>query len=103
MTKLGRKLADPPTNHAAPQRNRIYTGVTRGNKLVALVELKAVTIAVKNVSGRRRWTKLKAMAPGHTHEDPFVLQRSAIGPSSLFDITKQPAEFPSLFDAKKKY
>jgi exodeoxyribonuclease V alpha subunit len=42
------------------QRNLIYTGITRGKKLVVLVgQAKAVAIAVKNVSGRRRWTKLK--------------------------------------------
>ena len=42
------------------QRNLIYTGVTRGKKLVVLVgQKKAVAIAVRNVSGRRRWSKLK--------------------------------------------
>ena len=41
------------------QRNLIYTGVTRGKKLVVLVgQPKALAIAVKNVSGRKRWTKL---------------------------------------------
>ena len=41
------------------QRNLLYTGVTRGKKLVVLVgQKKAVAIAVKNVSGRRRWSKL---------------------------------------------
>jgi exodeoxyribonuclease V alpha subunit len=41
------------------QRNLIYTGVTRGKKLVVLVgQTRAVAIAVKNVSGRRRWSKL---------------------------------------------
>ncbi len=41
------------------QRNLLYTGVTRGKRLVVLVgQKKAVAIAVKNVSGRRRWTKL---------------------------------------------
>jgi exodeoxyribonuclease V alpha subunit len=41
------------------QRNLLYTGVTRGRKLVVLVgERKAVAIAVRNVSGRRRWSKL---------------------------------------------
>ena len=40
------------------QRNLLYTGVTRGKKLVVLVgQKKAVAIAVKNVSGRRRWSK----------------------------------------------
>jgi exodeoxyribonuclease V alpha subunit len=42
------------------QRNLIYTGITRGKKLVVIVgQAKAVAIAVKNVSGRRRWTKLR--------------------------------------------
>jgi exodeoxyribonuclease V alpha subunit len=41
------------------QRNLLYTGVTRGKRLVVLVgQKKAVAIAVQNVSGRRRWSKL---------------------------------------------
>ncbi len=41
------------------QRNLLYTGATRGKRLVVLVEQKkAVAIAVRNVSGRRRWSKL---------------------------------------------
>jgi exodeoxyribonuclease V alpha subunit len=41
------------------QRNLLYTGVTRGKKLVVLVgQKKAVAIAVRTVSGRRRWSKL---------------------------------------------
>lgn len=41
------------------QRNLIYTGVTRGKKLVVLVgQPRAIAIAVKNVSGRLRWSKL---------------------------------------------
>jgi exodeoxyribonuclease V alpha subunit len=41
------------------RRNLLYTGVTRGRKLVVLVgQKKAVAIAVRNVSGRRRWSKL---------------------------------------------
>ena len=41
------------------QRNLLYTGVTRGKKLVVLVgQKKAVAITVRNVSGRRRWSKL---------------------------------------------
>jgi exodeoxyribonuclease V alpha subunit len=48
------------------QRNLLYTGVTRGKKLVVLVgQMKAIAIAVRNVSGRRRWSKLKEwLAPG---------------------------------------
>ena len=42
------------------QRNLLYTGVTRGKKLVVLVgQKKAVAIAVRNASGRSRWSKLK--------------------------------------------
>ena len=41
------------------QRNLLYTGVTRGRKLVVLVgQKRAVAIAVKNAAGRRRWSKL---------------------------------------------
>jgi exodeoxyribonuclease V alpha subunit len=41
------------------QRNLLYTGVTRGKQLVVLVgQKKAIAIAVYNVSGRRRWSKL---------------------------------------------
>ena len=46
-------------HYAMLQRNLLYTGVTRGRKLVVLVgQAKAVAIAVKNQSGRRRWSKL---------------------------------------------
>ncbi len=52
-------------HYAMLQRNLIYTGVTRGKKLVVLVgQKKAVAIAVKNVSGRRRWSKLKEWLGG---------------------------------------
>ena len=46
-------------HYAMLQRNLIYTGITRGKRLVVLVgQEKAVVIAVRNVSGRRRWSKL---------------------------------------------
>ena len=46
-------------HYAMLQRNLLYTGVTRGKKLVVLVgQKKAVAIAVRNVSGRKRWSKL---------------------------------------------
>ena len=46
-------------HYAMLQRNLLYTGVTRGKQLVVLVgQPKAVAIAVKNASGRRRWSKL---------------------------------------------
>jgi exodeoxyribonuclease V alpha subunit len=47
-------------HYAMLQRNLLYTGITRGKRLVVLVgQKKAVAIAVRNVSGQRRWSKLK--------------------------------------------
>ncbi len=41
------------------QRNLLYTGITRGRRLVVLVgQRRAVAVAVRTVSGRRRWSKL---------------------------------------------
>ena len=46
-------------HYAMLQRNLLYTGITRGKRLVVLIgQKKAVAIAVRNVSGRRRWSKL---------------------------------------------
>jgi exodeoxyribonuclease V alpha subunit len=42
------------------QRNLVYTGVTRGKRLVVLVgQRKALSIAVKGARARRRWSKLR--------------------------------------------
>ena len=42
------------------QRNLVYTGVTRGKRLVVLVgQRKALAIAVKGARTRRRWSKLR--------------------------------------------
>ena len=60
-------------HYAMLQRNLLYTGVTRGKRLVVLVgQKKAVAIAVKNVSGRRRWSKLNEWltAPFHPARQP---------------------------------
>jgi len=47
-------------HYAMLARNLLYTGVTRGQKLVVLVgQKKALAIAVRNQGGRRRWSKLK--------------------------------------------
>jgi exodeoxyribonuclease V alpha subunit len=53
-------------HYAMLQRTLLYTGVTRGKRLVVLVgQKKAVAIAVRNVSGRRRWSKLQEwLRPG---------------------------------------
>jgi exodeoxyribonuclease V alpha subunit len=53
-------------HYAMLQRNLLYTGVTRGKRLVVLVgQKKAVAIAVRNTSGRRRWSKLAEWLSGN--------------------------------------
>ena len=44
-------------HYAMLQRNLLYTGVTRGKRLG---RKKAIAIAVRNVSGRTRWSKLRS-------------------------------------------
>ena len=47
-------------HYAMLARNLLYTGVTRGKRLVVLVgQRRALAIAVRNQVGRRRWSKLK--------------------------------------------
>jgi len=46
-------------------RNLLYTGITRGEKLVVLVgQKKAVGMAVRGNKGRRRWSKLRERLTG---------------------------------------
>ena len=53
-------------HYAMLQRNLVYTGLTRGKRLVVLVgQKKALAMAVKNHLGRRRHTKLAEwLSPG---------------------------------------
>ena len=53
-------------HYAMLQRNLLYTGLTRGKRLVVIAgQKKAVAIAVRNVSGRKRWSKLREwLSPG---------------------------------------
>jgi exodeoxyribonuclease V alpha subunit len=47
-------------HYAMLARNLLYTGVTRGKRLVVLVgQRRALAIAVKNANSRRRWSKLR--------------------------------------------
>jgi exodeoxyribonuclease V alpha subunit len=51
------------------QRNLIYTGMTRGRKLVVLVgQVKALALAVKGQRKGRRWSKLKDRLAGFAIE-----------------------------------
>ncbi len=84
-------------HYAMLQRNLLYTGITRGKRLVVLVgQRKAVAIAVKNVAGRRRWSKLREwlsesarerstfQAPGlitrHSADRGHIARRTGRGP-----------------------
>jgi len=52
-------------HYAMLERNLLYTGVTRGKRLVVLVgQKKAVAIAVKGAGDRRRWSKLRQRLAG---------------------------------------
>ena len=54
-------------NYAIPKRSLLYTGVMRGKRLVVLVgQKKTVTIAARNASGRRRWSRLDESLAGAT-------------------------------------
>ena len=57
-------------HYAMLQRDLLYTGLTRDKWLVVLVgQKKATAIPVRNVSGRRRWSKLgEWMASGRGGE-----------------------------------
>jgi exodeoxyribonuclease V alpha subunit len=47
-------------HYAMLARNLLYTGITRGKRLVVLIgQRKALAIAVKNQNTRRRWSKLR--------------------------------------------
>ncbi len=47
-------------HYAMLARNLLYTGVTRGKRLVVLVgQRKALAMAIKNGNARRRWSKLR--------------------------------------------
>jgi len=54
-------------HYAMLARNLLYTGVTRGKRLVVLVgQRRALAIAVRNQGGRRRWSKLHEWLAGMT-------------------------------------
>jgi hypothetical protein len=87
------------------QRNLLYTGVTRGKRLVVLVgQKKAVAIAVRSVSGRRRWSKLREwLKPASVTDTVFssplrwmVSLTSVPGAVALILRARSPGSFTSL-------
>ena len=64
-------------HYAMLARNLLYTGVTRGKRLVVLVgSRKALGMAVRNAGARRRWSKL----------------REWLAPAPVRSRTRQPGE-----------
>ena len=52
-------------HYAMLARNLLYTGVTRGKRLVVLIgQRRALSIAVRNQGARRRWSKLREWLGG---------------------------------------
>ena len=52
-------------HYAMLARNLIYTGLTRGKRLVVLVgQRRALAIAVRNQGGGRRWSRLREWLAG---------------------------------------
>ena len=52
-------------HYAMLARNLLYTGITRGKRLVVLVgQRRALAIAVRNQGGRKRWSRLKECLVG---------------------------------------
>jgi exodeoxyribonuclease V alpha subunit len=64
------------------QRNLVYTGVTRGRRLVVLVgQWKALAIAVKGSRERRRWSKLREWLIASARPNAAVLMHQIDGSS----------------------
>jgi exodeoxyribonuclease V alpha subunit len=62
------------------QRNLVYTGVTRGKRLVVLIgQRKALAIAVKGSRSRRRWSKLQDWLIGSARPNAAVLMHQIEG------------------------
>ena len=61
-------------HYAMLARNLLYTGVTRGKRLVVLVgQRRALAIAVRNGAGRRRWSKLREWLGGAAGAAPVTV------------------------------
>jgi exodeoxyribonuclease V alpha subunit len=67
------------------RRNLLYTGITRGRKLVVLVgQKKAVGMAVKGKVETRRWSKLAEWMAGRTETWSMTTGNSQFQTSALF-------------------
>ena len=63
-----------PKAHKMIKRNLIYTGITRGKKLVIVVgEKKALAIAVKQRGEQTRWSSLRIRLEENHLEAPALI------------------------------
>jgi exodeoxyribonuclease V alpha subunit len=61
------------------QRNLIYTGVTRGKRLVVIVgQKRALAIAVRGGQQKRRWSKLREWLDGARQNETAGPSRPAV-------------------------
>ena len=80
------------------QRNLLSTSVTRGKRLIVLVgQPKAVAIAVRNVSGRRRWSTLYewlgvTVGSAPDARRPAAWERLATAPSAADGGDRPPSD-----------
>ncbi|HXR92383.1 MAG TPA: ATP-binding domain-containing protein, partial [Steroidobacteraceae bacterium] len=76
-------------HYAMLARNLLYTGLTRGKRLVVLVgQRQALAIAVRNQGGRRRWSRLREWLA-----DPMTLGPRRLSSSPLWASRTGAAEF----------
>ena len=76
------------------QRNLVYTGVTRGKRLVVIIgQRQALAIAMKGARTRKRWSKLRDWLRGGAHRpsDPPVIA-AFFSAAAQFRISVQPRE-----------
>ena len=76
-------------HYAMLARPLLYTGVTRGKRLVVLVgSRKALAIAVRNAGARRRWSKLREwLSPDQARVVPETALDCASGRALLYAAT----------------
>ena len=64
-------------HYAMLARNLLYTGVTRGKRLVVLVgQRKALAMAVRNGNARRRWSKLREWLQASSQRAPTKIRQT---------------------------
>jgi superfamily I DNA and RNA helicase len=77
------------------KRNLVYTGITRGKRLVVLVgQKRALAIAVKGQQIERRWSKLQERLHELSHPHNPALEEE-----SRSSVAVEPAKFARTVDA----